>query len=111
MTLTLDPVRVRIHITPGQRAALLTILDGAPDAEAVQLSEFTVTLDMADPIGWLEARMAEHPRGAFPRARLHAVLRKLSAAIQGQVQPDLSGGQAGPDREPPTTDVADGGQG
>lgn len=90
MTLTMEPVRVRIHITEGQAAALTAVVtQGSPDAELVHLRGFSAIFEMDDPIAWLEARMAEHPRGTFPRASLHAVLRKLSAAIQGQVQVDL----------------------
>ena len=88
MTATMSPVRVRVHITDGQRLALITVLDNTPEPR-VRVSSHTVLFDLDDPRGWLEARMAEWPRSAFPRASLHGVLRKLSAAIQGQVQPDL----------------------
>lgn len=90
-------VPVRIPVTPGQRQALLVVLETVPDETLLAVHGFTATFSMADPIGWLEARMAEHPRGTFPRARLHGVLRKLSQAIQGQVEPDPSDGQAQPD--------------
>ncbi|MEV0616223.1 hypothetical protein AB0I81_23110 [Nonomuraea sp. NPDC050404] len=81
-------MRVRIHITDGQRAALLAVLDRSPEP-GVRVSAFTVAFDLADPAAWLEGRMAEWPLGVFPRASLHGVLRKLRSAIQGQVQPDL----------------------
>lgn len=89
------PVRVRIHITKGQRVALRMVAEGAPDAERLAVRDFTASFDMTDPIGWLEARMAQWPRGEFPRASLHAVLRKLSSSIQGQVEPDLEAPKSG----------------
>jgi hypothetical protein len=82
------PVRVRIHITEGQRRALIAVLDRCPE-ERVKVGTFTVQFDLDDPRGWLEARLAEWPRGAFPRASLHGVLRSLRSAIQGQAEPDL----------------------
>lgn len=108
MTATMNVVRVRIHIAEGQRRALITVLDRSPD-ERVRVSGFTVSFDMDDPREWLEARMAEWPRGEFPRASLHGVLRSLRSAIQGQVQPDLSAsveGQAQPDLETPSSEEA-----
>lgn len=101
MTLTMGPVRVHIHITDGQRDALLEVLTDVPDGALLTVRGFTASFAMDDPIGWLEARMAEHPRGVFPRARLNGVLRKLSAAIGGQVEPDLPPSQVQPDRETP----------
>ncbi|MGP4092903.1 hypothetical protein [Nonomuraea sp. KM90] len=108
----LEYVRVRIHITEGQRAALIAVLDRSPE-EDVRVAAFTLSIDHADPIGWLEARLAEWPRGAFPRASLYAVQRKLSQAIQGQVEPDLSAteateplGQAQPDLGTPSSEEA-----
>ncbi|MEU4578903.1 hypothetical protein [Nonomuraea sp. NPDC023979] len=80
-------MRVRIHITDGQRRALATVLERSPEP-GVRVANFTASFDLADPRGWLEARMAEWPRAEFPRASLHGVARKLSAAIRSQVQPD-----------------------
>ncbi|MGR6922523.1 hypothetical protein ACU635_50430 [[Actinomadura] parvosata] len=92
---TMDAVpRVRIHVTEGQRAALIAVLNRAPE-ERVRVSTFTATFDMPDPAAWLEVRLAEWPQGVFPRASLHGVLRKLRSAIQGQVEPDLSADQDG----------------
>ncbi|WP_326644545.1 hypothetical protein OIE67_25625 [Nonomuraea fuscirosea] len=56
-------MRVRIHITDGQRRALIAVLDRAPEP-SVRVSAFTVAFDLDDPAAWLEARMAEWPRGA-----------------------------------------------
>ncbi|MDX3101779.1 hypothetical protein [Nonomuraea angiospora] len=99
MSPTMDSVRVRVHITDGQRSALIAVLERSP-SEAVRVSDFTVTFDMDDPRAWLEARMAEWPLGVFPRASLHGVLRKLRSAVQGQVEPDLPLGQERPDLRP-----------
>jgi hypothetical protein len=108
ITLERPVPRVRIHITEGQRRALIAVLDCSPEP-GVRVSAHTVSFDLADPASWLEARMAEWPRAEFPRASLHGVLRKLRSAIQGQVQPDLSSsasGQAEPDLETLGSDEA-----
>ncbi|MFB4274220.1 hypothetical protein ACBJ59_02900 [Nonomuraea sp. MTCD27] len=81
-------MRVRVHpgsaITEGRRATLVAVLDHSPE-ERVRVSAFTPSIGHADPTGWLEARLAERPRGAFPRASLDAVRRSSRSRSRGRL--------------------------